>query len=409
MHITRLLPIQSKSLKGLCICALAGVLVIPEPAHAKPGLGNFLGLLTSPFRVFGHGFARRHHHPLEPASQTLASHQDRNSEPKPPTTEPSAPATEARAEPEPVPPQSQKSAPPSPAPHESSRSAAAAPPPRESSRLVMAASPLRESSRSVTVAPPWPTSSASAYENIISYVLRPAPGADRLWSHGYSDIVSAALASPAEAPPGSDQTISRLSSGMCSDQARQLADRSVTQIAASLALTPAQRDPLDQLRAAVGEAIDRGRAAICNVTPAAQADRFKQMTDGLWTMWDAAIMLRAPLQRFYDSLSDEQKAKLAATAPVDQGVAKACREQRTPDWPADRTDHTAGASNQPADDQQAMQQRLPEMAKFLLASCPRGSEPTPMSRLAAVSDRMNALLYVTMSMDPTFTAGGSSP
>ena len=144
MHTARLLPIQSKPLKGLCICALAGVLVIPGPAHAKQGLGNFLGLLTSPFRMFGHGFARRHHHPHEPASPALASHQDRNSEPKPPNTEASAPATEARAEPEPVPRQSQKAAPPSPAPHESSRSATAAPPPRKSSRSVIAASPPRE-------------------------------------------------------------------------------------------------------------------------------------------------------------------------------------------------------------------------------------------------------------------------
>ena len=195
---------------------------------------------------------------------------------------------------------------------------------------------------------------------------------------------------------------------MCSDQARQLADRSVTQIAASLAITPAQRDALEQLRGAVGEVIDRGRTATCNVTPATQADRFKQMTDGLWTMWDAAIVLRAPLQRFYASLSDEQKAQLVGSPPVGQGIAKACREQRAVDLPADRTDDTVGASGH-TDDQQVLRERFAEMAKFLLGVLPRGSEPTPMSRLAAVSDRMNALLYVTMSMDPTFTAGRSSP
>jgi hypothetical protein len=47
-----------------------------------------------------------------------------------------------------------------------------------------------------------------------------------------------------------------------------------------------------------------------------------------------------------------------------------------------------------------MRERSSELIKLLAISCPQVTMPTPMDRLGAAGDRMNALLYVVMSMSP---------
>jgi len=113
--------------------------------------------------------------------------------------------------------------------------------------------------------------------------------------------------------------------------------------------------------------------------------------------------MRAPLEAFYDSLTPAQKAQLAG-GPADTNAAGACTEQRTADWPADRIQTAIEASEQQRLDLAALRQQASELAKFLATSCPREAEPTPMRRLGAVSDRMNALMYVVMNMNPAFNA-----
>jgi hypothetical protein len=184
---------------------------------------------------------------------------------------------------------------------------------------------------------------------------------------------------------------------MCSDQARTLADKPLTRMADTLMLTKDQQGAFDELHAAVDRAIDRGRAAIC--APATTADRSQQMIDGLWIMWDAAIALRPPLQRFYDTLTDAQKAQLNGSESSGQGSVQACKGQAAAEVPGDRAGRTGGSGKPPAGSQQMLQQQqFADMAKFLALSCPRGSEPTPVSRLSAVAHRMNALLYVVKNM-----------
>jgi hypothetical protein len=324
-------------------------------------------LATAPLRLLGRGFAGRarayrHFHRQEHASREPTAHPSRDAIDAPATTQ-------VRAEPE-----------------------------------LPAALPQRGPSRS-PAAPLWPAASPSVYEDLVGYVLWPGDYAARLWSHGYGDVVNAMLTPAAASAAGPDPAAGLIAGGMCSDQAKELAGKPLARIEETLALTtPAQHAALDQLRAALGQAIDRGTATVCGEAPITQADRFKRMTDGLWTMWDAAILLRAPLQELYDSLTDAQKAKLAAGAATDQGLAQICVDQRSVDWPAARIQRAIGASKAQAVDLETMRVQFSDMAKFLATSCLQGTEPTPMSRLTAVSNRMNALLYVVMNMDPAFNS-----
>jgi hypothetical protein len=356
-------------------------------ANAGPSFPAVLGLATLPLRVMTQGVLphrigapRSHRHAArspEPAIPVPVpaptAHLDPGVDPNPPggpaaveaRAEP-VPTVEARAEPIPAvePPQP---APPQPAP----------PPP--------AAMPP----------PPWPTASPSVYEDLLGYVLWPADYADRLWTHGYGDIMNTLLA-PAAA--NADQAASMVEVGMCSAKASELANQLIARSSELIGPAPDQKAALDELGSALGEAIDRGRAAVCSGT----GDPLKRMEDGLWIMWDATLLMRAPLEKFYDSLTEAQKAKLIGGTAASQALAQACAGQS---GSGDRIEQALLARAQGADPQQrfmleTLRRQSAALIKFLAISCPRETKPNPMDRLEAAGDRMNALLYVAMSMSP---------
>jgi hypothetical protein len=345
-------------LKLVAVAFCSAVLATPMDAQAF-GLGTVLGLVRG---VVGGGLPMHHHHLRGPMARThLAPEAPKPEAAKPPTpSDTTGPTrTEARLE---------------------------APPDRLQT-AVQRQPPLA-----------WPEASASVYEDLLGYILWPEDYAGRLWTHGYDDIVSAALM-PAAARSG--EMGNMIANGMCSSQTRELADKPIVRIAKALELRPDQRAALDEVRTGLGVAIERGRAALCGAATAPAGDRFKPMIDGLWTMWDATILMRTPLEKFYNSLTPAQKAQLASASPADAKAAGACAAQRTAEWPADRIQRAMGAGQKPTAEQrrslEALQQRFTELAQFLATSCPQESDPDPILRLSAAGERMNALMYAVMT------------
>jgi hypothetical protein len=265
--------------------------------------------------------------------------------------------------------------------------------------------PAVEPRRPAPPLPAWPTASPSVYEDLLGYVLWPGDYADRLWSHGYGDVVNTLLVPMAA---NAEQAASLIADGMCSTKASELADRVVARTRETIEPTPAQQAALDALASALGEAIDRGRTGVC----AGTGDAIERMVAGLWTMWDATLLMRPPLERFYDSLTPEQKARLAGSDAASQALARACADQHAADGAGNRLARVPGADSSDPSRRltlETLRERSGELIKFLALSCPRGTAPTPMDRLAAAGDRMNALLYVVMSMSPTVTELHSAP
>jgi hypothetical protein len=366
----RLIPLKLVAIAFCALCATS--LLTPADAQAF-GLGTVLGLVRG---VVG-GFPG--HHSRGAVARTHATPETPKEAAKPEAGKPPAPTdateparTEARLEPAPDKPQT----------------------------AAQRQLPL-----------PWPEASPSVYEDLLGYILWPRDYADRLWTHGYDDILSAALM-PAAA--GSGEMAGMIANGMCSNQARELADRPIGRIADTLELRGDQRANLDELRAALGVAVERGRTALCGATTSPAGDRFKPMIDGLWTMWDATILIRTPLEKLYNSLTPAQKAQLASASPPDAKAAGACAAQRTAEWPADRIQRAMGASQKPTAEQrralEALHQRFTELAQFLATSCPQESDPSPILRLSAAGDRMNALMYAVLNMRPAMEAfqGGTT-
>jgi hypothetical protein len=354
--------------KIVAVAGLALLLSTSADAGLRFGPGAVLGLVGLPLHMMTHGIvvpqSRRHAahgqsaapiRASSPAPAALAA-------PNPPTERP---VVEARSDP------------------------------------LHAVEPKRPAPPPAAPVSPWPMASPSVYEDLLGYVLWPGDYADRLWAHGYGDIMNTLLA-PMTAAVSADQAASMIQNGMCSTKASELADQLIARTSEIIMPTPDQKAALDKLAAASGEAIDRGRAAVC----AGAGDPIKRMEDGLWTMWQATYLLRAPLEKFYDSLTQEQKAKLMGQASANQALARVCADQRGADSSGDRLEKALllGDQQQGRALAEALRQQSAELIKFLATSCPREAKPTPMDRLQAAGNRMNALLYVVMSMSPAMTA-----
>jgi LTXXQ motif family protein len=363
--------------KLIFIAALAASCAILTPAPARSsGLGGLFGLVTAPLRILGQGGGHRHasrHHRAEPAHRLAAPAA---------TAAPAAGAAVSAASP-------------------------AAPEPRaEPVQTEGRVEPSRPVARSQPAQPAtlWPAAAPSAYEDLLGYALWSNDYADRFWTHGYVDIVSAMLAPAAAAPSANGGEAAR---GMCGARAKELAEKPLARVEQTLALTQAQQAALQDLRAALDQAIDRGKS-ICDGPLNTAAERYETVVRALWSMRDAAVFVRGPLDKFYESLSDEQKAQLggsaksaASSAPPD-GLARACMGQRATDWPAARIEQAIRPNEEQRASLQALQAQLSELAQFLMTSCPRDVPPTPLAKLDAASDRVNAILFTLMSMDPAF-------
>jgi len=355
------------------VATVALPLFFAGPAAAlRFGPAAILGLAALPFHIIthgAHGFGARHH-----ATHALAAHASVEPQRRAPHDRriadrgPNTPVETAAA------PAASASASPAEARGDAKRDVAAA-----------------RANPAVATAPTWPIASPGVYEDLLGYVLWPGDYADHLWTHGYGDIMNTMLATTAASD---DQAGSLIANGMCSAKASELADRLIAHTRETIVPSEAQAAALDELADAVREAIARGRVAACT----GAGDPLQRMVDGLWTMWDATLLMRPPLEKFYNSLSAAQKEMLAGQAG--DALKRACAEQQQ-DASPQRLAQALGAGAQQPPALQALQERSAELIKFLAASCPQGREATPIDRLGAAGDRMNALLYAVMSMSPT--------
>lgn len=197
--------------------AVAGVAVFlstSAQAGLRLGPGALLGLLGAPLRMMPHigGMPEHrefHHH--------VARAQDRASAapPEPSDRPASAPAAQAN--------------PPQPANQPAKPSVVEA-----RAEPAHAAEPRQPTASALA----WPVASPSVYEDLLGYVLWPGDYADRLWSHGYGDIIDTLLASTAA---NADQTSGMIQKGMCSAKARELADALIVRTGNIIMPTPIRR------------------------------------------------------------------------------------------------------------------------------------------------------------------------
>src|SRR5262249_11147292 len=108
----------------------------------------------------------------------------------------------------------------------------------------------------------------------------------------------------------------RRAAEVCSDNAAQLTDWPIERISEVVEPTDAQRPALEEFRAASAKAIDMLKAGCPKDLPSIPTGRVAAMESRLQVMLAAVQTVRPALERFYQSLSDEQKARFNAIMPT---------------------------------------------------------------------------------------------
>jgi hypothetical protein len=231
----------------------------------------------------------------------------------------------------------------------------------------------------------WP----SAADDLFAYALRPAGTGQRFWSHGARDLAEAIFLRP-DARVGSDQR--------CDPRSDDGGSRDVlTQDAQP---TDAQRAAFEALQSALaGARKDVDRACPTAEAAATPTGRLDAMTDRIWAMRQASIIVRTPVEKFIKTLSDEQGSRLGA---VGTEASAACADPVSAmvAWPSEEIERRIRPTGEQRQSLQALQMTIQGMGQFLMASCPKEPPATPLQRLGAAEKRLNALLYAVRVTSP---------
>src|SRR5262249_51906598 len=152
--------------------------------------------------------------------------------------------------------------------------------------------------------------------DLADYLFFPKGKGDRFWTYGYSAIVEAAFATSdvddprmmrsrrvADGDNGAAARTEPDSSALTCDSAASDTEAVIARHQQAREPSAQQRELLEQLRTALGQATERIKATCPAAKPAAIAQRLKAIQDRIWAMRDALLTIRQPLENFYVSLS----------------------------------------------------------------------------------------------------------
>jgi hypothetical protein len=252
----------------------------------------------------------------------------------------------------------------------------------------------------------WPY----AYDDVYDYILW--GDGTGFWDYGYPDIYAGIFA-PYEHPDlaaytGLAQSGRRhrrvpLLQELCGDDGSGIAGLPIDQIRQAIQPNEAQRAALDDLAGILASAAQMIRVS-CPTQPALTApDRLAAMQQRLAAMIKGELAVQPPLQRFHDLLDDGQKARFAALAEERRKLSAPNRAGDAPTqgcelaqaaalpWPADEIE----ARLHPNDTQRAaldaLRQAIARAVDFLDHACQPKDAATPLARLDAADDRLDAI------------------
>jgi hypothetical protein len=207
-------------------------------------------------------------------------------------------------------------------------------------------------------------------------------------------------------------------SGMCAGQAENLTGLPIEQIDQTVQPTGDQQVNLEALKAASAKVNEILAASCPSEIPMTAPGRLASMENRIDAMRQAVDTVRAPLEVFYNSLSDEQRAQFNAmrvgseqrTARVGArnrqtlvSSAEICRAQALgystafPEQEIEKSIQPTDAQKAALDELRAAATRGPDLLKN---TCPSEMPSAPTGRLAAVEARLNAMLEAVKTERP---------
>jgi hypothetical protein len=268
----------------------------------------------------------------------------------------------------------------------------------------------------------WPY----AYSDFVDYTFSPY-AYDTFWPYAYDDVFTgiyggyapeysaaedayAYAGSPASqraydraTGTGGNASQSAGAERICSGEAKGVTDFAIQKIAQQVSPDQKQQDLLDELKAVSVKAVDIMQKACPTELPSTPTGRLAAMRTRVDAMLNAVEVVRPALDKFYQSLSDEQRERFIA---VDQGEQRAAKPQRGADLndlcqgdlrkksglPVEKIERTLHLNPDQQTSLRALDEATLESAKMLQAKCQPDQSLTPPGRLAAMEDRLQVMV-----------------
>jgi hypothetical protein len=266
----------------------------------------------------------------------------------------------------------------------------------------------------------WPY----AYWDFVDYTFWPY-AYDMFWLYAYDDLYEGLFGPYAYEGPAYAEVVpvsrrarrarerSAATAVVCNAQAPALTDWPIQQIAKRVQPNEAQQSLLNDLKEATAKAVNVLRAACPEELPSTPTGRLEAMRKRIATMLLAVSVVRPPLQGFYDSLNDEQKARFNVIGPETQVARASSGGKGSPDLSQVCGDELLKANVpteriaqvlKPSDIQRTALDALTDAARksgdFLKANCAVDRALTPPGRVAAMEQRLNAMLEAIKIVQP---------
>jgi len=193
----------------------------------------------------------------------------------------------------------------------------------------------------------WPY----AYDDFIDYTFWPY-AYDTFWPYAFDDVYEGIYGgyAPEYYPSRRGRLrIAKLTEGatrICTGEAVGLTDFPIERITQQIQPDQDQQRLLDDLKAGTAKAVDILRAACPTELPSTPTGRLAAMRQRVEAMLQAVQVVRPALEKFYGSLSDEQKERFNALAmdrPVDSSrTSHKCAGDVGPKSPIYRLNRSSG-------------------------------------------------------------------
>jgi hypothetical protein len=260
---------------------------------------------------------------------------------------------------------------------------------------------------------------AYAYDDFYDGIFFPygAPYSSYAYAGPYDSMAAVTTSSSGRATRSAVDTqlpgeVGRTARNLCAQ-----ADSGVTawpfdRIQKAVAPVGDQQALLDDLKNAADKAAARFKEACPDNVPMTPPGRLAAMTDRLQATLDAVKLVRPPLEKFYDSLSDEQKARFSElgpsfgrkrdrTAAGDNGQA-GCAGDKTglTGLPMARIRDEINPTEEQGRQLDKLSQAMDESVKILEAACPDYVSRTPVGRLDTMQKRLEAMIQAADTIKP---------
>jgi hypothetical protein len=262
----------------------------------------------------------------------------------------------------------------------------------------------------------WPY----AYTDLFYYPFWPDGYDDAYWPYVYDDFLDSvywADGSPYSAyryaaPTAvsvSRQAARPAGGGLCGSESGITA-WPFARIASAVIPTAEQQALLDELKAAAAQAADDLKASCPQAAALTPTGRLDAMLMRLQATLNVARTVHAPLMKFYDSLSDEQKARFNGLGPnagptagtAGLSDAGACSGQKSglADLPIEQIEDAVRPTGAQAASLDRLGKANTQAVAVLQAACPDGVPQTPVGRLDAIEKRLDAMIQAAKAIQP---------